>query len=239
MRKLLQLFMAACLSTAFMVSASAQSADEIKRQTISTSYLLSFGKLPSQAETNYWMGQNLSGDVLKNLVENHRNYLQGNPSLKKDMIRRSFKNVYGRTPSESEVNQNMSQNYNYSDWIKNHMAWLRKSGTDYENVIKFAYQNVMGRQSYANEVSYWKNNGATAYYLLAACVDNCKRTSGSGACAKNVVGNGLLDQIKVADVVAKQTASLIGQAGGNVISAGGGNVVSAGGGNVVSAAGGN
>ena len=241
MRKMHKVLMTGGMAVLLSISVFAQSADDIKRQGIQASYLLAMGKKPTTAEVNYWMSQSISGDVLKTLYENHRKWLQTNPDAKKEMIRRSFKNSYGRTPSESEVNTNMQQAWTYTDWMNNHNAWLKKTPSDYEQAIRFAYQNVVGRQPNSSELTYWKGRGAMAYYVVASCVEQCKRSGSSANCASNVFGTGssFAETINVAPSVAASASGLIGAAGGNVVAPGGGNVVSAGGANVVAAGGGN
>jgi hypothetical protein len=241
MKKMFKLFVATCMAALLSSSVFSQSADDVKRQSIQASYLLALGKKPTTAEVNYWMGQSISGDVVKTLYENHRNWLLANPEAKKDMIRRSFRNSYGRTPNESEVNTNMQQAWTYTDWMNNHSAWLKKTPSDFENAIKFAYQNVLNRQPSSSELSFWKGKGAMAYYVVASCVEQCRKSGSSSNCANNVFSSTsrYADAITVAPSVATSASNLIGAAGGNVVAPGGGNVVSAGGGNVVAAGGGN
>jgi hypothetical protein len=239
MRKLHKFLFAAGIAALVSTSVFAQSADELKRQSIQASYLLALGKKPTAAELNYWMSQTINGDMLKTLYENHRNWLQGNPEVKKDMIRRSFKNSYGRNPNDNEVNTNMQLNWTYTDWMNNHTAWLKKSSNDYEKAIQFAFQNVMGRYPTSSELSFWKGKGAMAYYVVASCVEQCKNSGNSSNCNSNVFGTStrFADAINVAPKVAASANNLIGQAGGNVVAPGGANVVSAGGANVVAAGG--
>ena len=239
MRKIRKLFFAASIAALFSSSVFGQSEADIKKQCIQASYLLALGKKATQAEENYWMSQSISGDMLKTLYENHRNWLQGNAEVKKEMIRRSFKSSYGRTPTDNEVNTNMKQNWTYTDWMNNHNAWLKKTPSDYEAAIKFAYQNVMGRQPSSGEISFWKGKGAMAYYVVASCVEQCKKSGSSSNCANNAMSSStrFADAIDVAPRVAASANSLIGAAAGNVIAPGGGNVVSAGGANVVAAGG--
>ena len=239
MRKIHKILFAASTAVLLSTSVYSQSADDIKRQSIQVSYLLALGKRATTAEVNYWMGQSISGDVVKTLYENHRNWLQGNPEVKKDMIRRSFKNSYGRTPSDSEVNKNMQENKTYAEWMNNHAAWLKKTPSDYEHAIRFAYQNVLNRQPSSSEMSYWKSQGAMAYYVVASCVEQCKQSGKSSNCANNIFSSSsrYSESVTVAPSVAASANGLIGAAGGNVVAPGGGNVVAAGGGNVVAAGG--
>jgi uncharacterized protein YneF (UPF0154 family) len=241
MRKMKKMFFAACMAALLSTSVFGQSATELKRQSIQVSYLLAMGKKATQAEENYWLSQTINGDMVKTLYENHRNWLQSNAEVKKEMIRRSFRSSYGRTPSENEVNTNMKMNWTYSDWMKNHNAWLQKTPADYEKAIRFAYQNVMGRQPSSGELSYWKGKGAMAYYVVASCVEQCKKSGNSSNCANNVFSSSssFADAINVAPTVGASASALIGPAGGNVIAPGGGNVVAAGSANVVAAGGGN
>jgi hypothetical protein len=239
MKKMYRYFLAACTAALLSSSTFGQSADDVKRQSIQVSYLLALGKHASQGEINYWMGQPISGDAVKTLYELHRRYLQENPEVKKDMIRRSFRNSYGRTPNESEVATNMKSNWTYTEWMNNHSAWLKKSPSDYEAAIKFAYQNVLNRQPSSSELSYWKGKGTNAYYVVASCVEQCKNSGRSSNCASNVFGTSsrYSQSVSVVPSVATSANGLIGGAGANVIAPGGGNVISAGGGNVVAAGG--
>ncbi|MDB5193141.1 MAG: hypothetical protein JWQ96_2704 [Segetibacter sp.] len=233
-------FVVAFITASMGAPVIAQNANQVKSETIKASYLIALGKKATDGEVNYWMGQNLPGnDMLKTLVENHRQYMQGNPEVEKDMIRRSFKNAYGRDPNNNEVLQNMRENKTYSEWINNHVAWLRKTPSDYEHAIRNAYQIVLGRQPQSGELNYWKSKTANAFYIVASCVENCKRSGGAGYCASNVMAtnSSYASTLAVLPQVAAQGNSLLGTAAGNVIAPGGGNVVAAGGGNVVAAGG--
>jgi hypothetical protein len=239
MRKMQKMLFAACMAALLSTSVFGQSADDLKRQSIQASYLLALGKKATQSEVNYWMGQTISGDMVKTLYENHRNWLQGNPEVKKDMIRRSFKDCYGRTPSESEVNTNMKMNWTYTDWMENHRAWLKKTPGDYAKAIEFAYQNVLSRQPSSSELSYWKGKGAMAAYVIAACLDQCKKAGNSSNCVTSSVSSTTryANALEVAPKIATSAGGLIGAAGGNVVSGGGANVIAPGGGNVIAAGG--
>jgi len=234
-----KIFFAVGIAAFLSTSVFAQNANDLKRQSIQTSYLLALGKKATQAEENYWMGQTITGDMVKTLYENHRNWLQGNPEVKKDMIRRSFKDSYGRTPSENEVSTNMKMNWTYTDWMENHRAWLKKTPSDYLNAIEFAYSNVMGRKPSTAEVSYWKGRGAMAAYVISGCLDQCKRSGNSSNCVNNALSatTRYASAIEVDAKIATTASSLIGSAGGNVVSAGSMNVIAPGGGNVIAAGG--
>ena len=123
--------------------------------------------------------------------------------------------------------------------MNNHGAWLKKTPSDYENAIKFAYHNVLNRQPSSTELSFWKGKGAMAYYVVASCVEQCKTSGKSANCASNVFSSSsrFADAISVAPSVAASANGIIGQASGNVVAPGGGNVISAGGGNVIAAGG--
>lgn len=241
MRKMQKMFFAACMAALLSTSVFGQSADDLKRQSIQTSYLLALGKSATQAEVNYWMGQPISGDMVKTLYENHRSWLQSNPEIKKDMIRRSFRDSYGRFPKESEVNTNMNMNWTYTDWMENHRAWLKKTPSDYVAAIEFAYFNVFNRKPSSTELAYWKGQGAKVAYVISACLDQCKRSGNSSNCVNNALSSSTryANALDVAPKIAASAGNLIGAAGGNVVAAGSANVIAPGGGNVIAAGGGN
>jgi len=211
--------------------------DQVKRDRIVASYMISLGRQPSNDELKYWSGQQVNS--LEQLVNNHNNWLQGSRDEERKVIIRAFQHAYGYAPSESDVNKSLAETKNYTDWMRNHIKYLRENSTAWDNLLGKVYWNVCKRWATTNDKNSWPQSDAKPYWMVASVVDKwqAENKHNSQKAVRSV--NGFMSAVPLSNPVAGEAARLIGQAGGNVIAAGGGNVVAAGGGNVVAAGGGN
>lgn len=245
MKRLLVFCMIATLATTLTLPLFAKSEQQLKRERVTSSYMLTFGRQPNSGELNYWMGrENLSVSQLVNL---HSQYLNTNNDEKRKVVIKAFKDSYGYVPNESQVKQNMSSSFNYSQWMNNHLNFLRSSTQDWNNMISKVYSNVCARSATDNDRRSWQQNKAMPYYIVAAIVEKWHKENlaskqlrvNNNSSFMNLFGLSNPVANEVAKVVAAGGLNVIAPGGGNVIAAGGGNVVAAGGGNVISAGGGN
>ncbi len=151
---------------------------QIHRERVQSSYLISFGRLATDAEVKHWVGQNPKS--VAELIMKHRDYLVRDTGTHQDTIRRSYQAAFGTTPKPAEIQHWMGGNDTYTGLVKNHINWLKSNPAHYDEVIKRSYQNVLGRPAKPAEVSYWKGQGVFAYYVLAACHEDWKKRGGEG-----------------------------------------------------------
>ncbi|RYY94957.1 MAG: hypothetical protein EOO11_16835 [Chitinophagaceae bacterium] len=67
--------------------------DTEKAQRIKASYLLALGRLPSSGELQYWNGQ--ANVPVGTLVDLHKQYLKGNPSVLRVVVTKSYADALG------------------------------------------------------------------------------------------------------------------------------------------------
>lgn len=236
MKNLHRFMVVAMLATMITTTLFAQNDQQLKKERVITSYMIAFGRQPNSGELTYWTGrENLSVEQLVNL---HNQFLNSNTDEKRKVIARAFENSYGYAPNENQVKENMRSSYNYTQWMGNHLAYLRSNATAWNDMISKVYWNVCKRGATDNDRRSWKQSDAKPYMLVAAVVDvwNRQNTSGSLSVSKT---SAYLSQTPVSPTVANEASRLIGAAGGNVIAPGGGNVIAVGGGNVIAPGGAN
>lgn len=123
---------------------------------INDSYVKVFGRGPSDAERNWWLGVVLGNASLNNvdtLVDNHRRYLKANArtTFGVDVVKRAFKQATGRDPNEGEL----------APWLDQ----VAEAGLVYpeltsriserRTMVLASYQRAFGRDPSADEVRYW------------------------------------------------------------------------------------
>jgi hypothetical protein len=255
MRKILQTLLAvSCFAglTNLRAQTVGDAVARIHRERIQASYLIALGRLATEDEVKYWIGQNPKS--VSDLVTRHRDYLTRDNGTHQDVIRRSYLAALGKPPSGSEMQHWMAGSDTYTNLVTNHTNWLRSNPAQYVEVIKRSYQNVLGRPAKDAEVNHWKNQGVFAYCILAACHEDWKKRGGeaTATATKAVptsssflntvsVSPNILSESKLAvsSLIGNDGASMVAAGGGNMVAAGGGNMVAAGGGNMVAAGGGN
>lgn len=180
------------------------------RATIVRAYVDAMGRNPTEAEINYWFRGN---DTYAQLMQNHINWLRGNPAEYEKVIRRSYQFALHRQPNAAEVRYWKSQGVmSYAMLVACHEDWQRRNG---------------GSSAHGGRVSIAANSSVLATLAVSPAVGREARA------AAGVIPAG------AGNVIAAGGGNVIAAGGGNVIAAGGGNVIAAGGGNVIAAGGGN
>jgi hypothetical protein len=212
-------------------------AQDQKRERITASYVITFGRQPTNDEMNYWMGQQVNS--LEQLVKNHSSWLNGNRDEKRKLIIRAFQHAYGYAPSESDINKSMSENKNYTEWMTNHINYLRGNSTAWNNLVGKVYSNVCRRSATDNDKRSWPQSEAKPYWMVAAVVDKWQAENRHNSTKAVRSGNSYGTFANLSNPVASEASRIIGSAAGNVIAPGGGNVIAPGGANAVASGGGN
>jgi hypothetical protein len=76
--------------------------DQDRISRIQQSYLEAFCRLPIQDETRFWLGDPRSAN-LPALIENHRAFLRTTASERREMIARSYREIFSRDPRPDEM----------------------------------------------------------------------------------------------------------------------------------------
>lgn len=235
MNRFLKFAFVATLAMLSLSSVIAQSPEQIKRDRINASYLISLGRQPSSGELSHWMGR--ENYTLEQLVNLHNQYLQSNSGEKRTMVIKAYKDAYGRQPTDSDIRTNMAKSWNYTDWMNNHIKYLRENDNAWDYLLAQVYSKVCGRSASEADKRSWPRSDAKPYWMVAAVVEKW-HAENSHKSSKGVrLGNGYMTSINVSSPVASEASRIIGQAAGNVIAPGGANVVAPSGANVVAAGG--
>ncbi len=180
------------------------------------SFLIAQGRLPAAAELAEWSGAAASGTV-GDLVEKHRTLLQQDPAARRAVIAKAFADAFGRAPEASQSTQEQLV-LTYNEQVKAHVAELRQRPDEYRAVLDRAYQRVIRRAVYEEEVAYWNEFDVLAYSMVVGCVDNWGRrnqpglmvTAGTPTISHNSV---YLDTVTLSPKVAEEARAAAGLAG--------------------------
>lgn len=69
------------------------------------------------------------------------------------MIIKSYIDTLGYRYSQAEINYHAVFNRSYTEMMSTHLLDVKGQPTEYEKVIKRAYQTILGRQPSTNEIN--------------------------------------------------------------------------------------
>ena len=225
-------------------SAHAQSSDREER--IGAAFILALGRAPTAAETGLWGkdGKLSVAELVARLNPQEADARRA-PAVK------AYADAFGRPPADDAGAAMAAGQGNYTECMKQHIRWLAERPGDYALVIGRAYQTVMQRPAYAEEITYWQAQPPLSFVLLNACIENWARRNAPGLMATTGVATASvnsrwLNAVRLSPAVAIEARAAVGlvpdgnadlgaAVGRNVIAAGGGALVSAGGINFVAA----
>ncbi len=144
-------------------------------QRVEASFLIAQGRLPSATELAEWSDAAGSASV-SDLVEKHRALLQQDPTARRAVIAKAFADAFGRAPEAGQPPAVLT----YNEQVKAHIAELRQRPDEYRAVLDRAYQRVIRRPVYEEEVAYWNEFEVLAYSMVVGCVDNWGRRNQPG-----------------------------------------------------------
>ncbi|HVT72391.1 MAG TPA: hypothetical protein VHD61_04590 [Lacunisphaera sp.] len=156
------------------VSAFAQS--DVKEERINAAFLLALGRRPEPAELSQWRGQ-ATGDVASLVAALDRTI---DPATRRDVAARAAADAFGRDPSPAELAEAASQGGDYTARMKARLELLSADRAAYAEVVRRAYQLVLGREPYDLETKYWQDKPVLSFVLLAGCVENWARRNQPG-----------------------------------------------------------
>lgn len=147
---------------------------QLKQERIKASYLVAIGRLPTDAELNWWGQQN--DYTVAQLVEAHRNYMNNtNKGSKADPIKQSYFIAMGRTPStgaRSETEYWTGRNEVAWEMVLQHVNYINQNKQLYDGVINNAYQKVFSKSASASEIAKWKNGTVRSFVELVYLLFN-------------------------------------------------------------------
>lgn len=236
-----------------------------KAEKVVASYIVAFGRTPSQGELNWWMSQ--PDNSVDGYVNRHRSYIESNPGVRQDVIQRSYRFALNRAPSSGEVDWH-ARNYprsTFAEKVQGHTQWLDTYPDKRREVIRASYRSAMGREPSEGEIRHWMQfrgqnfstltarhhqwlresgnpRGAQVNTRLSTTVrSEIRRVAGGSALVTNghEVAWGGASRSSVVPSTLTWGGQIISTGGGNIISTGGGNIIATGGGNIIATGGGN
>ncbi len=165
-----------CLALATTV---VRAEDQAERAGIS--FALAYGRVPTGSEIAAvsQAGQRSVADLLAR----HRQELAQDAALTRATVVKACEDAFGRPPTEAEITTWSAGHHTYSELVQQHIGWLKDHPTEYADVIGRAYQLVIHRAVYPDEIEYWKSRDTLSYALLVGCVEHWARRNSPGLMA--------------------------------------------------------
>lgn len=188
-------------------------------------YALGMGRLPNTQEAS---NPKSLGDQLGQI----RDHLQADSTARKTMRTRAEKYAFG--PARDKASSTNESNQIFAEVVKEHVQALSQNESAYHAVLTRAYQHVVGRDVYQEEIEYWAGHPTLPYALLVGCIEDWARrnqpglmnTAGTPAVSINCE---LLETARLSPEIAKEASEEIAlQNDSTVIAPGGGNLKSVG-----------
>ena len=173
MKKTLPMLLVASAILFFASLARAQT--EEQKQRISASCMLALGRAPSPSELS-----DSAAKSVAELIERHRLQIQNDAATKRAVIVKACEDAFGHEPSEEEIRSWSTDVRTYSELMTQHIQWLAAHPAEYEQVMNRAYQQLIHRDVYPLEVTYWENHDTLPYALLVACIESWARRNQPG-----------------------------------------------------------
>lgn len=205
-------------------------------ERVAASFLLAQGRLPTAEETAQWGATDTS---VADLLAKHRQQITANAATKRAVVAKAFADSFGRAATDEEIAKEAAvANATYTELMQHHVEWLAAHPESYHKILNRAYQYVIRRDVYPEEIEYWKKKDIQSYAVLVGCIDNWGRrnqpglmvTAGPAAISVNCV---FLATARLSPAVAAEAraAANLGPvvdaaAGTHVLAAGAGKIIS-------------
>lgn len=237
---LLSAFVALVLSS--VVSAATPAPSPAQQERVEAAYVLALGRTPTAAE----LAQDAQTQTLSvpDLVARLARQLKADAALQRATRLKAFVDAYGRAPRAGELEATAADASTYTELMQRHVAALGAQPDAYRPVLDRAYQLVVRRGVYDEEVAYWKARDTLSFVLLVGCIEDWARRNQPGlmvtAGTPTVsVNSTYLTTLRLSPAIAEEARAVVGLARANtdyfrygssrtVIAAGAGDLVSGG-----------
>jgi len=199
-------FLAGLLAAAPAVFGAAN----VQTGRISAAYLLVAGRIPTANEVAA-LTENSSATVSE-LVTRVSQNLAADPSNREQVAKQAYVDCFGAEPSVDHLSRATGT---YTDQLKQYLQDLATHRDEYAKVVGRAYQRVIPRDAYAEEIAYWNKYDVLPYTLLSAAIENWARRNQPGLMVTSgdptVSVNSLyLSAVQLSPVVADEVADALG-----------------------------
>lgn len=194
-----------------LISATALcGADALQTERISAAYILAAGHLPT-AEEVAALRDNTAAPVAK-LVTDLSQSLAADPAKRAQIAQQAYVDCFGVEPAADQLDRVKG---NYADQLKQRLQGLAAQRDEYAKVLQRAYQRVIRRDAYAEEIAYWNKYDVVPYALLSAAIENWARRNQPGLMVTSgdptVSVNSLyLSAVQLPPVLADEVADALG-----------------------------
>ncbi len=162
------------LALAGTVTAFAQS--DVKEERINAAFLLALGRPPVPAELSQWKAR-APGDVASVVAALDRTL---DVATSREVAIRAAADAFGREPSSAELAKAVDARADYTGLMKAHLQTLTADRAAFAQVLRGAYQLVLGRDPYEIETKYWQDKPVLSFVMLAGCLENWARRNQPG-----------------------------------------------------------
>lgn len=118
----------------------------------------------------------------ESLLDRHAEALRANIDQAVRVAERAFIDAFGIAPTadSAPAGASVGKSVLYHEILARHLAWLAARPKDYEAVIHRAYQWIVHRDAYPEELAYWEEHGTISYVLLVGCLEDWARRNQPG-----------------------------------------------------------
>lgn len=124
-----------------------------------------------------------AGKTLAELVEMHRDGLRSDHALQKQVHEMARWDVSGLLIRKAGFPY--AHGVTYAESVKEGLAQLARQPEEYRRVINRAYQLVIRRDAYPEEIEYWKPYGTLPYVVLVGAIENWAERNQPGLMVTN------------------------------------------------------
>ena len=220
-------------------SAAAPMPSAEQTQRIAASFVLALGRAPSAGELAQYA--QLGPLSIADLIARLRERLANDPAARRATWVSAGEDAFGRAPGEDGPGLPPAGTGTYFELMQRHVAQLAGHPAEYEQVLRRAYQFLLRRDAYPDEIDYWKRQDPLPYALV---VDWPRRNQPglmvTGGTATICVNSDFLSTVRLAPEVAAEARAAAGlppaaDAENHLVAAGAAHVASRGGMHLVTA----
>ncbi|EDY84868.1 hypothetical protein VDG1235_4502 [Verrucomicrobiia bacterium DG1235] len=183
----------------------------LQKERVVAAFILETGQAPRAEELTVWLGK--AEVSLAAAMAEIRGELAENDAIRAEIYGRAYRDAFG-LDSKKNVNK-ADGSIGYTELMRQNLALLIEDGEAYAEVIGRAYEFVIGREPYEEEIAYWSERNTLSYVLLVGCVEDWARrnqpglmvTSGTPTVSVNC---GYLENTRLSPSVAAEVRAVVG-----------------------------
>ncbi|MCR6657081.1 MAG: hypothetical protein NVV63_15000 [Opitutus sp.] len=131
--------------------------------------LLVLGRVPSADEIA--AAEREGAKTAAQLREHFSKKLSAEKNARTLAAKQAWRDAFGRDPSQAELDAGAKE-ASYVGLLRAHVKALGENAADYDAVVERVYQQVIRREPYDREMTYWRERGPLPYFLVASALEN-------------------------------------------------------------------